>query len=161
MKKYILSFCFPCLSTFAIFTSPPIEEHKKNARTSIRILDLSQNKLTNELLAKLNIFTKLDTLSLNHRAINQPMIHQLIKTLSIREQSNNKNNKPTPFTPIKSLNIKNNLLTSIPPEIGKLTQLTHLDLSVNSLMSVPRTIGQLYNLESLNLNHNQLTSIPK
>ncbi len=53
-----------------------------------------------------------------------------------------------------------NQLTSLPPEIGQLSQLTELFLTSNHLTSLPPQIGQLSQLTDLFLNHNQLTSLP-
>jgi internalin A len=50
-------------------------------------------------------------------------------------------------------------LTSLPPEIGRLTNLTHLLLDHNQLAILPE-LWQLKNLMYLKLNGNQLTSIP-
>ena len=52
-------------------------------------------------------------------------------------------------------------LTSVPKEIGQLTNLQELDLNHNNLTSLPKEIGQLTNLKYLNLNYNKLKSIPK
>ena len=51
-------------------------------------------------------------------------------------------------------------LTSLPPEIGRLTNLTGLDLRSNQLTSVPAELGQLINLTGLSLGANLLTSVP-
>lgn len=48
-------------------------------------------------------------------------------------------------------------LTTLPPEIGQLTNLTWLDLSENQLPALPPEIGQLTNLTHLNLSGNPLT----
>jgi len=53
-----------------------------------------------------------------------------------------------------------NLLTSIPPEIGYLKNLTILSLSKNRLTSLPDTIGLLSKLVELRVSENQLTTIP-
>lgn len=53
-----------------------------------------------------------------------------------------------------------NQLTSLPPEIGNLTTLTHLSLRRNQLSSLPPEIGQLTSLSTLHLNDNQLSSLP-
>ena len=51
----------------------------------------------------------------------------------------------------------NQLTGSIPPEIGNLTNLTWLDLGNNGLTSsIPPEIGNLTNLTHLNLRYNQL-----
>ncbi len=59
-----------------------------------------------------------------------------------------------------SLNLKGNQLSSLPPEITKLTYLTDLNLSNNQLSSVPPEIAKLTNLVSLVLWENQLSSVP-
>jgi hypothetical protein len=51
-------------------------------------------------------------------------------------------------------------LTSLPPEIGELSQLQSLDCSDNKLTELPRQIGKLSQLQSLHCNNNQLTSLP-
>ena len=51
-------------------------------------------------------------------------------------------------------------ITSLPPEIGKLTNLTELLLYDNKLKSIPFELGKLTNLTMLALDNNQLTSVP-
>ncbi len=58
------------------------------------------------------------------------------------------------------LDLSRNQLTSLPPETGKLANLTQLDLSRNQLTSLPPEIGKLANLTGLGLNENQLLSLP-
>jgi small GTP-binding protein len=58
------------------------------------------------------------------------------------------------------LDLNNNQLTSVPPEIAKLTSLIRLDLSDNPLTSVPPEVAKLTKLTDLHLNYNQLTSVP-
>src|SRR5437667_270441 len=59
-----------------------------------------------------------------------------------------------------SLDLSRLGLTSIPPEIGQLTQLARLSLSNNQLTSVPPEIGQLRQLARLYLSNNQLAELP-
>ncbi|MCH2245973.1 MAG: leucine-rich repeat domain-containing protein, partial [Crocosphaera sp.] len=49
----------------------------------------------------------------------------------------------------ESLDLSFKGLTSIPPEIGQLTNLTSLNLWNNQLTNIPPEIGQLTNLTSL------------
>jgi Leucine-rich repeat (LRR) protein len=64
------------------------------------------------------------------------------------------------LTNLEVLYLQNNQLTSVPPEIGKLTNLVSLYLLENQLTSLPPEIGNLTNLEVLCLQNNQLTSVP-
>jgi small GTP-binding protein len=61
----------------------------------------------------------------------------------------------------ESLDLSNLGLTSLPPEIGQLNNLTMLVLSNNQLTSLPLEIGQLTNLLYLGLSDNLLTILPK
>ena len=60
----------------------------------------------------------------------------------------------------ESLDLSFKGLTSIPPEIGQLTNLTSLSLWNNQVTNLPPEICQLTNLTSVNLWNNQLTNIP-
>ncbi len=51
-------------------------------------------------------------------------------------------------------------LTTLPPEIGNLTQLQKLYLSYNQLTSLPDNFGNLTQLQKLYLENNQLASLP-
>ena len=65
------------------------------------------------------------------------------------------------LTNLSTLNLARNLLTSVPAELGNLTNLRMLDLSGNELTSVPAELGRLTGLETLNLADNQIQSLPK
>jgi GTPase SAR1 family protein len=60
----------------------------------------------------------------------------------------------------KELDLSSKGLTSLPPEIGNLTNLTELDLANNQLTVLPPEIGNLTNLTLLHLYNNQLTVLP-
>jgi internalin A len=58
------------------------------------------------------------------------------------------------------LDLSNQNLTILPPEIGELRGLRELRLSLNQLKILPPEIGQLTSLTSLDLSHNQLKILP-
>ena len=64
------------------------------------------------------------------------------------------------LTNLTSLNLSENQLTALPPEIGKLTNLTSLALVSNRLTALPPEIGKLTNLISLYLHDNPELNIP-
>ncbi len=61
---------------------------------------------------------------------------------------------------LRTLDLDRNQLTTLPPEIGKLTNLQTLFLFDNQLTSLPPEFGKLANLKTLFLTHTQLTSLP-
>ena len=56
------------------------------------------------------------------------------------------------------LDLEDNNLKSLPPEIGQLTKLTKLYLGENELTSLPPEFGQLTNLTTLYLRGNKIPS---
>ena len=60
----------------------------------------------------------------------------------------------------QQLSLNNLLLSSLPPEIGLLTELRELRLDWNKLTSLPPEIGQLSQLKKLALNWNQIDQLP-
>jgi small GTP-binding protein len=64
------------------------------------------------------------------------------------------------LTNLTGLYIRKNQLSSHPAEIVKLTNLTNLDLGENQLSSLPAEIVKLTNLTDLYLSGNQLSSLP-
>ncbi len=58
------------------------------------------------------------------------------------------------------LDLHNNRITTLPPEIRRLTNLTVLNLSSNELTVLPPEIGQMTTLTGIILSNNQLTALP-
>lgn len=65
------------------------------------------------------------------------------------------------LTDLKTLYLFKNGLKTIPPEIGNLKNLERLVISSNKIVQIPSTIGQLTKLEYLSLQHDQLISLPE
>ena len=61
---------------------------------------------------------------------------------------------------LKVLDLSANKLRSIPPEISRLSRLEVLTLYRNQLSQIPPELGALPSLKSLRLDNNQLTAIP-
>jgi internalin A len=64
------------------------------------------------------------------------------------------------LTNLTSLHLRRNQLTGLPPQTSQLTKLTDVYLPDNRLTSLPPEIFQLTNLTCLDLSGNQLTSLP-
>ncbi|QMS88045.1 leucine-rich repeat domain-containing protein [Nostoc edaphicum CCNP1411] len=64
------------------------------------------------------------------------------------------------LTNLRSIDLTSNKLRSLPPEIGQLTKLQSLDLGSNQVSCLPPKIVQLTNLQLLDLSSNQLSSLP-
>lgn len=61
---------------------------------------------------------------------------------------------------VTNLYIYGNLIKELPAELGNMSQLTVLDLSANKLEEIPSCIGNLINIESLLLNDNNIKRLP-
>ncbi|HAS38979.1 MAG TPA: hypothetical protein DCS93_00805 [Microscillaceae bacterium] len=61
------------------------------------------------------------------------------------------------MTNLTALDLFENQLESIPPEIGKLTKLTNLDLGNNQITHIPSSLKGLTQLKLLNLFMNPIS----
>lgn len=64
------------------------------------------------------------------------------------------------YSHIRKIYMKRNLLTSLPENITRLSNLVELYLHSNNIKSLPDGIGEMVHLESLNLCSNKLTQLP-
>ncbi|CAG5056491.1 unnamed protein product [Parnassius apollo] len=62
--------------------------------------------------------------------------------------------------PLQVLLVPDNLLATLPKEIGKMSSLAELDASNNRLTQVPMTLGDCAGLRALDLSNNQLGLLP-
>jgi Leucine-rich repeat (LRR) protein len=128
---------------------------------SVSKLDLSHQNLT-ELSLFITNLPSLTFLNLSHNKFNENISIESFKFLSYLELSHN-SFKEFPVLNcknIKIINLSNNQITSIPPEIGNCINLYIFDISSNQLTSIHPEIGNCINLKNLNLSNNQLVSIP-
>ncbi|MBF0518304.1 MAG: leucine-rich repeat domain-containing protein [Nitrospirae bacterium] len=58
------------------------------------------------------------------------------------------------------LDLSNNGLATLPPEIGNLSKLQRLYINNNGLKTLPPEIGNLNNLQEINIRYNKLTVLP-
>lgn len=61
---------------------------------------------------------------------------------------------------LRTIDLSNNRIASVPPDIGQFLNLKHLRLNRNCLESLPEEIGLLKKLESLQVADNILVSVP-
>src|SRR6185369_3887794 len=64
------------------------------------------------------------------------------------------------LTDLSGLDLSGNQLTGVPPEFIKLRSLAGFNFSSNQLRTIPSEITYLTDLTRLNLSHNQLSSVP-
>ncbi len=64
------------------------------------------------------------------------------------------------LTELTTLSLGDNLVETVPEDIGKLTKLTHLCLSNNKIKKLPRSICHLSSLRGLYLENNKLIQLP-
>ena len=62
------------------------------------------------------------------------------------------------LTRLRHLNISDNRISQLPPQIGNFTLLTHLDISRNDIRSLPEELGHLANLAFLDISGNPLSN---
>ncbi|CAB3231393.1 unnamed protein product [Arctia plantaginis] len=62
--------------------------------------------------------------------------------------------------PLQVLLVQDNMLTTLPKEINKMSSLAELDASNNRLTQVPMTLGDCAGLRALDLSNNQLGLLP-
>ncbi|KAG9453602.1 hypothetical protein H6P81_006506 [Aristolochia fimbriata] len=157
---------------------------------SIRVLDISNNSIQ-ELPAKIGSLVSLQKLLLHANEIMDGSISfevfSSLKFLTVLSLNQNQLTTLPPalggMSSLHQLHIANNKLTSLPDEIGLLTQLqllkannnristlpssigncgalVEVDFSSNLLAELPQTFGTLSNLKTLMLNNNPLKSLP-
>jgi Leucine-rich repeat (LRR) protein/GTPase SAR1 family protein len=124
-------------------------------RNQITVIPEAISNLTNLIVLRLDRNTPQPTLEVLltqiKQASNQQSQQHLLKQL-IEIAANQK---------LQKLNLSQLGLTELPPQIGKLTNLTELWLDRNQITLIPETIGKLTNLTELRLDSNQITVIPE
>jgi len=144
--------------------------------TNLTTMGLSGNKLT-ELPAEIGNLTNLTTMGLSGNKLTElpEEIRNLTNLTELYLGANDSLNIVSVFEVFKDykkeicistnyhsifdenkLQINLDKFTSLPVEIGNLTNLTWLDLENNKLTDLPKEIGLLYNLDSLFLKYNNL-----
>lgn len=133
---------------------------------SLRVLDLSRNKLTGDIPAEMGLLSKLTYLNLSWNGLKSRIPPELgyFQNLTVLDLRNAAlfGSIPGDICDSGSLGILqldgNSLTGSIPQDIGKCSSLYLLSLSYNSLTgSIPKSISMLNNLKILKLESNQLS----
>ena len=132
-------------------------------------LDLSHNQITGALPQdrfpeEATLFPALEELYLNNNLITSipDTCWKSIATLAILDLRNNQLSALSPeietFYSLSTLELGSNRLTSLPDELGKLANLQILSFYGNQLSSIP-DISALEYLQYLNVGHNQISEI--
>lgn len=91
-------------------------------------------------------------------------VFQLVNVLRTLDLSNNKiGSLPSTigqFTSLKNLLVSEAKLSSIPGEIGLLKKLESVNFSINDLTSLPSSFSDLVNLRTVNLSNNKFSAFP-
>lgn len=106
--------------------------------TRLRTLELQQNPITSMVCGG-NYMANMTSLSLNKAKLSSFSAELLSKLPRLEKLELNENN-----------------LTQLPPEINKLTRLIYLSVARNKLESIPDEISDLRSLKSLDLHSNNL-----
>ena len=130
----------------------------------LKILDLSNNKITQIPGGAFLGFSNLEQLSLADNAISRlqngahrvppDQIHNLSGQLELLSSF-------AGLDSLKGLYFHNNRLISLPDSFGMLANLRELTLHNNRLAVLPEAFGKLIRLQGVHLEHNGLTSLPK
>ena len=131
---------------------------------------LSSSRLTTDKLEKRLAVVKadacIDEIRLHNNSLQSPLPAALfrpeLKTLVL--DSNYISYLPDKdivgLTRLEKLSCSWNRLTSLPPSVCMLGNLTSLAVHHNSITQLPAELGRLTNLQDLNVGHNQLVEVP-
>ncbi len=132
--------------------------------TTLRALDLRGNLLTTLRGVQWAKFRSLDELDLGGNQLTDlGSLRGLEGLVSLDLSDNQLKALPPEIGRLKSLrrlDLSRNQLTTLPPELGKLTALEELTLSGNPLVSLHPAIGRLTSLRRLDIEDTTLKSFP-
>lgn len=126
--------------------------------------DLSRNRFC-ELPEDVTSFAFLERLLLYHNAIRS--IPESVRGLHSLTYLDLRSNQLTVLPreicllPLQIFLISNNRLTTLPDELGRMSDLTELDAGCNQLTHLPARLSELTNLRALCLRSNQLVYLPR
>lgn len=131
----------------------------------LKSLNCNQNMLANRSLSSISKLHKLTILSIGENRLENPA-HQSFPSLppnvkTLKLHGNSFSSIPRqicdPKLPLEKLDLSNNNLACVPPEMCNLSALTELNLDNNVIVSLPNEMGRLKKLKALSLKNNYLT----
>ncbi|XP_077023294.1 leucine-rich repeat-containing protein 69 isoform X1 [Tamandua tetradactyla] len=134
--------------------------------SGLHILDL-KNNLIPKVCPEISNLTQLTALNLGNNCLEE--VPEELKYLKSLKKLHLFGNRIRRFAPAACdglenlilLNLNNNLLMCLPPEVSRLKSLAYLSINYNQLISIPRELCFLENLSELHLNYNQLVCLPE
>ncbi|XP_038247032.1 leucine-rich repeat-containing protein 69 isoform X2 [Dermochelys coriacea] len=132
----------------------------------LRALSLRDNELRG-LPVELGGLSRLKELNLGNNIFEE--VPEQLKYLSSLQKLHLFGNKITTISPaifdglekLILLNLNNNKLKYLPPEIHRLENLKNMNLNNNQLESIPKELCSLQKLSELHLSHNCLITVPE
>lgn len=123
-------------------------------------LNLGCNQLEDYSLTSLQALGLLSTLHLFSNNLHTFPVELCSKSAIVTDNANDTPSTTASLCHLRILNLNQNRLSSIPPEIGTLQTLEQLNLSNNLLDQIPVELGYLEQLQELYLDGNVLTTLP-
>ncbi|CAG8441865.1 2515_t:CDS:2 [Ambispora gerdemannii] len=174
VKLRYLNLCHNMIHNIEVLSNCPRLQQLYVESNSVSIVDISANSLQ-ELYLSRNHLTQfslmgtgltLTTLCLTHSKLTtlpDTLFEHLLVVERLELCYNQLVSLPSTISTLQRLihfNCTNNLLTELPPEIGRLCSLHSLDVHINNISKLPKEIWLCQNLVSFNASSNLLKYFP-
>jgi len=156
------------ISTVFYFTQKELDETDKSKKHSLDLTDKEYLKLTQlpPCVGQLRLLSSLK-LSSPYQREKLHIFPEFIGNLTNLTELDMQDQKLCQIPPeigqlikLKCLNLSRNKLKALPESIGNLTNLLYLNLAENAIEQLPQSIGALVRLKHLRLSYNKISRLP-